>query len=353
MTFPVRTAIADAVASAVASATQDATGAIQRIFIPLNGVDEYFTIQNPVVATGDFSYSFEFETTNSINRLGVFGHISAQFNFFRMRADSTFEMRTSTETTLVFNTPASILQDGKLNNGILSRTSGMLSLVVNSEDLGSIADSGTFTTSVLFVSANATELINFFDGITANVDLGGGNAWQLNRPLPATTEQSSSGTNLLTYVGAPTTELFTFIDGRWVGSNERVVNGTFTVNVAGWLKVFSSTTIESVNGQLRAAANGTNQGEARQEVPIVIGETYTVSVDSRAGETNARWGLGTSVGQEQIFSNTETSTTFVTATTIFTATVDKLYIRLRTLSAIDDDDCFFDNVIVKRVIQIA
>jgi hypothetical protein len=181
---------------------------VQRIFITLNGVDESFTMQNPVVETGDFSHSFEFATTNSADEQGVFGHIAAQFNFLRLRADGRFQIRTATGTALTFNTPASTNQDGALNTGTISRVSGVISLSVNGEDLGSMADSGTFTVSILFASANTTVPVSFFDGVGANVDLGNGNAWPINQAT-SNTEQSAGGGNLLTYVGSPDTELFT------------------------------------------------------------------------------------------------------------------------------------------------
>lgn len=191
-----------------------ASSLTQRIFIDLDPVtQEHYTLQNPVVETGDFSHSFKFSVSayNSI----ILGRSGSGADFVYILPDGTIRVRiadSNGNSTLTVT-----LND--LHSATLSRVGSLVTLVVDGVQFVSYTNSGSYTIDLI---GNFSTI--YFNGYVSNVDLGNGNDWKLERD-PENAEQAVNGNNLLTYVniptGLPSRELFTLNQAgtQWDGNN--------------------------------------------------------------------------------------------------------------------------------------
>lgn len=215
---------------------------IQRIFITADPIlQTHYTMQNAKTFAGDF----EFECDLLISALPALaeGLISkaADLNAF-VAILSSGGVRFSVAGAQVDFTN-NLISINKLTRVKFSRvgTTGTVTISGLSQSL--TVNGSSFVVDSLMALPSISR---FTAGIMADPTLtdlatpSNSESWKLDQPFPVTTEQSSSGSNLLTYVNADsvTRELFTFIDDNWSGA-ELVVNGGFDADTdwgkgAGW-----------------------------------------------------------------------------------------------------------------------
>ncbi len=202
---------------------------ISRYFADLDPVQQgYYTIGAPVVETGDFEWSFDIvipatSTGRQIIASGLLGNNnSIVLDVFGSSVRAFAYIGTSITTILERN----FVRDGTLQHVSLGFTGTTITLSLNG---------GTLSTSTWLLDGNqdialiGTRLGTHFNGIIANVDLGNGNKWALDKDGATTTEQAVNGNNLLTRVNvsAGDVELFTLNTAtnpdQWENFNQTVI----------------------------------------------------------------------------------------------------------------------------------
>lgn len=193
----------------------------QRIFIDLKSVtQEHFKTQNDIVigSGDDFRFTQEVMFSSNGGHL-VCNSVAGTDRIGILNGDLFINV-----TNLGALSDVSFITDNKLHVAISERISGVFTFTVDDVQLLSAANSNSLTINTIGGKISVATSVPYFEGIIANPDLGGGNAWKLDQN-PENTEQSSGGNNLLTYVniptGLPSRELFTLNQAgtQWDGNN--------------------------------------------------------------------------------------------------------------------------------------
>lgn len=314
---------------------------ISRVFVTFDPVlQTHMTLQNPKTFAGNFEFEFDISTTESVNTIAVLGSASSD----DVSVLSTGVMRIADGVgTVTFSTP---INDGLLHTCKLSRLSGVVELFIDgiSDGTGVLASS----MDVDSIGEDATGT-NFFNGVIANVRLtdlstpSNSESWKIERPTGTDTEQSSSGNNLLTYVnaGPSTREVFTKVGDDWIGV-ERIVNGGFDTDT-GWTKVAGAT----ISG---GVANLSNELSSivQQFADLATGISYQVKWDivTPSIGTGVVWSATGCWGSKPFNPNILGQNN-----EIFICSDDSLPVRIITSAT--NNSVSFDNVSVKRILEVA
>jgi len=241
MTRPVAGSIVSNIVSSIVSAVVDP---IKRFFITLDSVlNGFYSLQNSKTFPGDYSVEADVFFTDSV--MFVYGKSSNFNNRVFINTGGSIDWRVEDASNSALAAPAASVPVNKLSTIKVVRIGSAGEIFVNGV---SVATGVVATGSTVIDQLGRVSTASFSDGIIANVKLtdlatpSNSEFWRLANATE-NTEQSSSGSNLLTYVniptGTPDREEFTFIDGDWLSDTEIVTNGDFSTDTdwtkgAGW-----------------------------------------------------------------------------------------------------------------------
>lgn len=180
------------------------SGVIQRYFARQDPVQQgYYLFQNPVVESGDLDWSFDFSTATTSTQ--VLAGNSSGTTFIQLRALGTQIRYRTNGVSSTFTVPQ--YADSTLRTCRFIVTGTSVELILVGISYGSLTCGVGAELDVI----GSLVTTNFLSGIIANVDLGNGNKWAMNKDGATTTEQAENGSNLLTRVNvsAGDVELFT------------------------------------------------------------------------------------------------------------------------------------------------
>jgi len=156
--------------------------------------------------------------------------------------------------------------------------------------------------------------------------------------------QDSAGTTPVTAFSQPVGLILDKSKGLAVGT-ERVTNGTFDTDTAGWTAIQSALSVDTQ--RLKVTNSGAQFGLATQSFATVVGKTYRVEADvtiGTAGPAYLRVGL-TQTGFE-LFGLTIASSG--KASGVFIATATTTYVHVLNTNA-NNGYNFYDNISVKEI----
>lgn len=192
----------------------------RRIFITHDPIlQTHGTMQNTKTYTADFKFIFLIVPNTLASTLGILGHTTgATVDFIALLSPGIIRVRMGGADHDFTTNPLIV---AKLNIVEVERIGTTTTVTINGASQAIV----TGAASVVYNLTGAIGAGFFFDGAYADpilTDLttpGNSESWKLDQPFPITTEQSSSGSNLLTYVNAAasTRELFTRVDAGWFG----------------------------------------------------------------------------------------------------------------------------------------
>lgn len=157
--------------------------------------------------------------------------------------------------------------------------------------------------------------------------------------------QDAAGTIPVTAAGQPVGLMLDKSKGLALG-NELVVNGDFSNGETGWT-AYEGTTISIVGGKIQVVNDNGSAAFAYQEIPTVVGKTYTLSVDIETVNNSAgAISVGSVLGQVDVATTIQGTGTL---NIIFTAKSSVSYLLLQPWTNEIGKTCLFDNVSVKEL----
>lgn len=283
--------------------------AIKRVFVTADPtLQTHFTLENPVIETGDFEISLDMYTASSSSLQTLIGTPTGSDSFFRLDNISISAVIKVKLGGVELPIPAATLTLNKLHNLRISRVGTTFTVHVDGTESGSETNAAWGADFEIGKIGTLGSNLQFFDGIIANVDLGNGNAWKINKPT-GNIEPSAGGGNDLTYVNAPDSirELFTFnqsvTPNRWVsGGLWTLPTYSFTgAELSGDIPQSQNILVEGLNYSVVFSGSGSNLGIATGSggsTRALIGNvslfadntnTFSIAQDVTAGTVTARW----------------------------------------------------------------
>lgn len=131
---------------------------------------------------------------------------------------------------------------------------------------------------------------------------------------------------------------------RTINRANRVSNGTFTTDTAGWTAVDGS--IAVVSGELEVTGSGGSYPRAQQTYNLVVGKTYRISVTARRGTASGDAYIAHTSGA--LYAQTS-STTNVTLSYTFTATTVSHTATAGIFAPSVTGTAYFDNFVVEEI----
>ena len=187
----------------------DALTVVQRTFIDCDPLlQTHYVLENPVTLSGDFRLEVDIALPlGAIGSLALFSdNLGADLDWFRIDAsnsglDAKFD-------GAFYSDDGGLALNQNLNNVSFERIGSTLTKRFGGEVAGVKVGVSTATVIVGAIGARGGAIKNYFNGVLANpsiTDLSNPSnteSWKLDQPYPTNTEQSSSGSNTLTYVNA-------------------------------------------------------------------------------------------------------------------------------------------------------
>lgn len=316
----------------------------QRFFTTLKPASFDHFIIPTLTLTGDFEIEMEFVRLSDTTQV-LLGEIGATSDFIACFAGNSFQLRLNGS-----NVPAVIFtnaDDGKLHKIRYKRIAGVITTFFDGVLKATDTNANTFTTDR--IGRNLSGI--FWDGIIANVritdagtlirDYPIGENWIGNLILRNAAGTGQEGTAEFNITSADA-ELFTLIDGDWLGA-ELVVNGGFDTDTdwtkgTGW-SISSGVAIHT------AGTGANNQSMANVPNPLTAGRTYSWSyacTSFTSGSVHMHSGGSVFTG------STATSLSSLSGVT----TVVASNLALRSSFSLDFTG-EVDNVSVKRILEVA
>lgn len=206
-------------------------GLEQRIFITADAVlNTNFTF-SAVTLAGDFDVNIDAVLPTDATTYALYGQAASANNSIKVLSTGfvSIDIGGSTVTSTVLAT-----KDSKLRNYGVKLIGNDFLFTESGATIDTVTDATAAANSLVLDAIGVSNGLSFFDNVQANPSITdittplNSESWKLDQAFPSTTEQSSSGSNLLTYVNAETStrELFTLVGGDWLGV-DLVTNGGF------------------------------------------------------------------------------------------------------------------------------
>jgi hypothetical protein len=199
----------------------DGVAAIQRIIITADPVlQTHFPIQNTKTFPDDFDLSIDAVLPTAATTVTLYGQTASAAHYIKVLSTgfASINIDSSIVTSTVLAT-----KDNKQRRYGVKLVGNDFIFTEEGVTIDTVTDAVAAAKSLIINVIAQSNGADFFDGTLSDpllTDLttpSNSESWAINRALPATTEQSSSGNNILTYNNAiaSTRELFTFINGEW------------------------------------------------------------------------------------------------------------------------------------------
>jgi hypothetical protein len=130
--------------------------------------------------------------------------------------------------------------------------------------------------------------------------------------------------------------------------DELVTNGTFDTDTSGWTA--RNDAILTVNSnRLRVSLNVTDYAQAYQGFSTVSGQVYRLTMNSWGSNQPARWRLGTSIANNDVYQSDSATSDNVSWDVVFVAQSSTTYLTLYANSTSDTGYAEYDNVSVRSI----
>ena len=340
-----RSMVSGMVRPMIRSMVNSESGIVSRYFSTLDPIQQgHYTMQTAKTFAGDFE--IEFDVYSDLTRPGHITLVSGENIRIQVRGTNSGSGVGQLHLDgagfgTQYQSSTSILPH-KINHIKISREGATWYLSINGVIDNIIRTTSNTLLSTIGKNSSAIGGSDFYEGVLANVTLtdlttpSNSESWKLGNPPGTNTEQSSSGNNLLTYVNVTNRELFTEVNGDWLGA-ERVVNGGFDNGLAGWsVTATAPNSVTVVGGKLRIECIDGGFTGASQFIPV---DRYKIT-----GSVNRSGG---SVGLQYTAAQT---LTFPLGDSVINAvvTADRVLPKRDAVSV-----GLWDNLSFKRILEVA
>lgn len=319
-------------------------GALRRIFITADAVlNTKFTF-SAVTLAGDFDVNIDAILPTDAVTYSLYGQDASASNSIKVLSTGfvSIVIGGSTVTSTVLAT-----KDSKYRNYGVKLIGNDFEFTESGVTIDTVTDAGAAANSLVLDAIAVSNGLNFFANALANpviddlTTTSNSESWLLDRPFPQTTEQSSSNSNLLTYVNADssTRELFTQVGADWLGAEAIPQPIEFSVN---WLE---TVVLPPQSGNSYTTVDTSGQG-----MYIDHGKIGPVRIKYDVSSGDANWQLRDSINGLLADPLIVTASTPNEAASIdYNSTLGGLYLRHFTTSGITVTT---NDLSIKRILEI-
>ena len=336
-----RSMVSGMVRPMIRSMVNSESGIVSRYFSTLDPIQQgHYAMQNAKVMT-DYEVS-GLVYLDGTNDARLFGNLLNFSSRLFVSAAGSVDFRPAADSAISLLAPNGSVPLYKLSSVKVSRVGATGYIYVN----GALVSSGAVPTGASNINVINRNSTSYGGGVLADVvitDLttpSNSESWKIGNPPGTNTEQSSSGNNLLTYVNVTNRELFTEVNGDWLGVElvKQPINVALDwIPVAGAVISGAETWGTPSTGGIRSGDIGAEGKRLRLSYSIFADSSIITVKDSSAGQ-----------GGDPTVA-TVTANTTGEGVINYTATLGGLYIRSAGVS----NENVMNSMSLKRILEVA